>query len=720
MNDTPEQLRQQREQSRFLTGLHKEVSGNSPADISLERRLGQSSAYVDALDETTKRMSLLKLDRVYHADFEATRESLQLRSREQRVLTAEADKEASYKEKQWKQERAAKRRGEYKDYRTDEKESALRAAELYREAKEHPEQAPPLAKLTGNEFLQKPAGSEPPGSMGPQIAMLMRHRDDQADLVKRIEAAFKEKSPDQLNRIYLKYMKLELACMEDAINTWYLANGVTQECKDISPRAAEKAREHLPLALEKYQFVAQHIELLYGREMREHILKSDDAKDDIREMEESDRAHAKEMHLPVGVSRVNEEAVTRLERLIAEKAGTPECQAHKKEIIEAYREMVSEYQRINRMGHEATCVNNFVTGYMRNTQSQKKVDDGIQMVRAQDSMLTRVALYHAESAEAYIRFLLEGKKADPLHAAYIRERWQVEAGAPDVPLGEARGDLATLRQKAQTQIEALSQVPEGELPQMRSIRETALEKLEQADTVNRYHEALAYAASLPIMLKQTKLGMDEQGHEKPYAALLRDNGYRDICRSLTPVTQPDAEVSDEKALLHVKVLYSLTGHESPYQDLVIPDEEFAGSLQQMLTDVYAGVDQLRAFMTENPGVLEKKEPWDALEQPEGMDLFYKKAQGLRDSLSRITSSAKAVSGLTKEQCDLLAENYAVADAVTTACRNYVSLRGLMSGMSATDVLAADMEQRLTSASYAAFHDESLRTIKSRIERKRST
>ena len=44
----------------------------------------------------------------------------------------------------------------------------------------------------------------------------------------------------------------------------------------------------------------------------------------------------------------------------------------------------------------------------------------------------------------------------------------------------------------------------------------------------------------------------------------------------------------------------------------------------------------------------------------------------------------------------------------------------MSGMSATDVLAADMEQRLTSASYAAFHDESLRTIKSRIERKRST
>ncbi len=166
------------------------------------------------------------------------------------------EQEASYSKKKSRQEAAAIKRGQYKNYTVDS-DCLQSAIDKYKEQQEKDLTSGKIynydRELTGNELFL-PAEKISAETYSKNLTKLLLARDT---IKYNITKYYQPANPEDLSlgdKAYIDFFTKASPIVEDAINTLFLCSGKTESGEPVSAKMRAEAEKHLPLALEKYQF----------------------------------------------------------------------------------------------------------------------------------------------------------------------------------------------------------------------------------------------------------------------------------------------------------------------------------------------------------------------------------------------------------------------------------------------------------------------------------
>lgn len=635
--------------SEELKSIEKKATGTfkEPENQQLERE------YMSAMEQGHVRMRLFGMQSISFGKMEfVTTEDMQSYCEERKEASRIRQITESGKKKKSRQETDAQTRmgghvtGQLKQAADA---SASNVLQMYREKKEQNHQ-PADPAMQGTEFYTEVKHEKIDAqTREEQISDLLLKRDALAERVKN--AAPKSTT----ERLEAEYDTQLLEKLNDVLQTWMKAGGVSETGKRVSGREKTKAMQHLSLAIENYEYYVKNRDMLIGGMLFERIKKTDAYKEQYKEWTNTDKND-----------------IVNLRTLISENGPyAPETQ---KLITSIYGEYMQHSVAFANLNQEMQAANMTVS-------QNEKVLNYLKAWQNKNDLVVSQHELAMDAAAAYLNYLIKGSAPDPTLAVYIEQHWNTGAFVAelDQKADEAYGDRAGYEARIRERIAQIEQ-------------DADLTQEKKASLITR----LELALGAPQNQQEEKL-LSSSPVEIAYSAFVHDqcqvtdndpngSGYRDVVRMLMPVNGSveglDAQEAKARKIGFVKFgKGTYLGDQKDAQGNIIEDkrhgmecskEERLAEFPALKEVVEHAYEDMHAYVQANEVVFQKQSLEDVYRSVETLTKVYKKAQAMRDMCSVICKTP-LFDELEKPVQDRMISLWDFGGALTEITQNRVTL-----------------------------------------------
>ena len=653
--------------SEELKSIEKKATGTfkEPENQQLERE------YMSAMEQGHVRMRLFGMQTTSFGKMEfATTEVMKSYCEERKEASRIRQITESGKKKKSRQETDAQdRMGGYVNGQLKQAAdaSASNVFQMYREKKEQNHQ-PADPAMQGTEFYTKVKHEEIDAqTREEQISDLLLKRDALAERVKN--AAPKSTT----ERLEAEYDTQLLEKLNDVLQTWMKAGGVSETGKRVSGREKTKAMQHLSLAVESYEYYVKNRDMLIGGMLFERIKKTDAYKEQYKEWTNTDKESSRQiLDIDQPIMNIYKDDIANLRSLISENG--PYAPEKQKLITSIYGEYMQHSVAFANLNQEMRAANMTVSQNVKMLNYLKAWQDKNDFVVRQHELAM-------DAAAAYLKYLIRGKTPDQTLAVYIEQHWNTGAFAAelDQKADEAYGDRAAYETRIRERIAQIEQ-------------DADLTQEKKAPLLSR----LTLALGAPQNQQEEKL-LSCSPVEIAYTAFVHDrcqvtendpngSGYRDVVRMLMPVNGSveglDAQEAKARKIGLVKFgKGTYLGDQKDAQGNIIEDkkhgmecskEERLAEFPALKEVVEHAYEDMHAYVQANEAVFRKQSLEDVYRSVETLTKVYKKAQAMRDMCSVICKTP-LFDELEKPVQDRMTELWDFGGALTEITQNRVTL-----------------------------------------------
>ncbi|MCR5054093.1 MAG: hypothetical protein K6A69_04555 [Lachnospiraceae bacterium] len=627
-----EQQRQQKQQ--IITDLHKAAEKDAKMDFSEKALRQEQLAYADIHSVAASRMRTLGLQTLDYEGRVVTADGLRerYRTRVHDDIT-EQEKEESYGKKVSKQETAAKERGEYMNYRTENILLAGQTLDMYKQIKDGTVQAPRFQKCKGDEFRQE-SNPDFDVDMKEKVVAAMLDRDHMEQEIKDLEMKIKNApsgTETKIDKVYLKHLKNRLEVTKDMVSTWFMVNSLTLEEKRPIPteKEVQKAKQHLDLALEKYAFTLSHFDEKYGAEVLEVMQKDSTYKQGRKFIERNNDtiADEEEHQIVHGISRIDFDAMDGLQKLITDHP--EEYAAHKEIIDKVFAETATRMRRRSSIDVDLLNAERLMNEYRDHSpNAPANGDDAVTGMRKSKEKELNLLGFHIDAAIAYIRHILTGEKANLVYASYISKNYGANTMMDDG------------RIEVERRLEQLRRVPDGETPGAKSIRENAIEELERQTTIAGRMRALSSASDYNLGQKMANRLKDVKADGTKNNDLSTMRGVRDVIRAVTPY-KGVVTIARDEIISHAANMYTLSSgkkYSEQGSDEMATQKDLIDGFSKEFPVYRDQTHNMMQYIDNNPQLFAIRSKADFFSNITELDILGKKIQALRDGFDLLLGS----------------------------------------------------------------------------------
>lgn len=653
--------------SEELKSIEKNATGTfkEPENQQLERE------YMSAMEQGHVRMRLFGMQTTSFGKMEfATTEVMQSYCEERKEASRVRQITESGKKKKSKQETDAQiRMGAHVNGQLKQAAdaSAANVLQMYREKKEQNHQ-PADPAMQGTEFYTEVKDEKIDAQAREEhISDLLLKRDA---LAARVKNAAPQSTTERLEAEY--DMQL-LEKLNDVLQTWMMAGGITESGKRVSGREKTKAMQHLSLAVESYEHYVKNRDMLIGGMLFERIKKTDAYKEQYDEWTNTDKESSRQiLDIDQPIMNIYKDDIVNLRTLISENGPyAPEMQ---KLITSVYGEYMQHSVAFANLNQEMRAANMTVSKNVKMLDYLKAWQDKNDFVVRQHEMAM-------DAAAAYLKYLIKGKAPDPTLAVYIEQHWKTSAFVEvlDQKVGEVYGDRAAYETRIRERIAQIEQ--DADLTQEK--KDSLLSKLTLALEAPQNQQAEKLLSCSPAEIAYTAFVHDrcQVTENDPNGA-----GYRDVVRMLMPVNGTieglDAEEAKARKIGLVKFgRGTYLGDQKDAQGNIIEDKKHGmdctkeerlaefPALQEVVEHAY---EDMHAYVEEHEAVFKKQSLEDVYHSVETLTKVYKKAQAMRDMCSVICKSPM-FDELEKPVQERMTDLWDFGGALTEITQNRVTL-----------------------------------------------
>ncbi|MDD7641813.1 MAG: hypothetical protein PUK75_04935 [bacterium] len=653
--------------SEELKSIEKNATGTfkEPENQQLERE------YMSAMEQGHARMRLFGIKETSFGKMEfATTEVMQSYCEERKEASRIRQITESGKKKKSRQETDAQARmgdrvnGQLK---RSADASAANVLQMYRAKKEQNHQ-PADPSMQGTEFYTEVKHEEIDAqTREEQISDLLLKRDV---LAERVKNAAPQGTTERLEAEYDKQL---LEKLNDVLQTWMMAGGITESGKRVSGREKSKAMQHLSLAVESYEHYVKNRDMLIGGMLFERIKKTDAYKEQYDEWTNIDKEASRQvLDIDQPIMNVYKDDIINLRTLISENGPyAPEMQ---KLITSVYREYMQHsvaYANMNQEMKAATMTVRKNGKMLKYLEAWKNKND---LVDSQHEMAM-------DAAAAYLKYLIKGSAPDPTLAVYIEQHWNTGAFVAelDQKADEAYGDRAGYEVRIRERIAQIEQ--DADLTQEKKASLITRLELALGAPQNQQEEKLLSSSLVEIAYSAFVHDQCQVTDNDPNGA-----GYRDVVRMLMPVNGSveglDAQEAKARKIGFVKFgKGTYLGDQKDAQGNIIEDkrhgmecskEERLAEFPALKEVVEHAYEDMHAYVQANEVVFQKQSLEDVYRSVETLTKVYKKAQAMRDMCSVICKTP-LFDELEKPVQDRMIELWDFGGALTEITQNRVTL-----------------------------------------------
>lgn len=670
----------------YMSEELKTIEKNADGVFQQEDNQQLEQEYMNALEQGVVRMRMFGIEAT---DF-AKSEDLSARvlgnyCEQQKEVRRVHQITESRKKKKSKQETDARARlGNF--VTSQMKNSAEAAAEsvfrLYSEKKR--DQVPAGAQpLQGTEFYVTARDSQTDRQIKEQqITDLLLKRDA---LALRIKNAGQETG---LDGIKLDYDKQLLEKMNDVLRTWMAAGGISGTGKHVSAREKAKAMQHLPLAVESYEYYVKNRDMLIGGEVLERFKKTSAYEKSYQDHLKLDQSSSEQtLGISQPIANIYKDDIANLRALISKNG--PYGEEKQKLISQVYQEYMQHSVAYARRNLEYKAALYGLTKHIEHSNYvQAWWDD-------RNDYLSRQHEFAMDAAAAYLKYLTEGKAPEPLTAAYIEQHWHTDAFAAGLDqTADARyADRDAYETRMRERIEQIRN--REDLGQQK--KDSLIYKLEHSldHSQNQQVERLLSTSDNEIRYTEFVSKNCQVTDNDP-----NGGGYRDLVRVMMPVNGSVDDVNAQESVARKVGLVKFAkgvylGDQKDENGQIIEEKRngMACSKEERLAEFSAlkevlarAKQDLEQYVDQHKAVFGRQslqEAYDAVEIPTGA---YKKAQGMRDMCSVICQSP-LFDELAETDRKQMIELWNFGSGLTDFTRDRVTVIGNTTGRTLREVLA---------------------------------
>lgn len=670
----------------YMSEELKTIEKNADGVFQQEDNQQLEQEYMNALEQGVVRMRMFGIEAT---DF-AKSEDLSARvlgnyCEQQKEVRRVHQITESRKKKKSKQETDARARlGNF--VTSQMKNSAEAAAEsvfrLYSEKKR--DQVPAGAQpLQGTEFYVTARDSQTDRQIKEQqITDLLLKRDA---LALRIKNAGQKTGIDGIK---LDYDKQLLEKMNDVLRTWMAAGGISGTGKHVSAREKAKAMQHLPLAVESYEYYVKNRDMLIGGEVLERFKKTSAYEKSYQDHLKLDQSSSEQtLGISQPIANIYKDDIANLRALISKNG--PYGEEKQKLISQVYQEYMQHSVAYARRNLEYKAALYGLTKHIEHSNYvQAWWDD-------RNDYLSRQHEFAMDAAAAYLKYLTEGKAPEPLTAAYIEQHWHTDAFAEG--LDQTADALYADHDAYETRMrERIEQIRNREdLGQQK--KDSLIYKLEHSldHSQNQQVERLLSTSDNEIRYTEFVSKNCQVTDNDP-----NGGGYRDLVRVMMPVNGSVDDVNAQESVARKVGLVKFAkgvylGDQKDENGQIIEEKRngMACSKEERLAEFSAlkevlarAKQDLEQYVDQHKAVFGRQslqEAYDAVEIPTGA---YKKAQGMRDMCSVICQSP-LFDELAETDRKQMIELWNFGSGLTDFTRDRVTVIGNTTGRTLREVLA---------------------------------
>ena len=670
----------------YMSEELKTIEKNADGVFQQEDNQQLEQEYMNAMEQGVARMRMFGIETT---DF-AKSEDLSARvlgnyCEQQKEVRRVHQITESRKKKKSKQEKDARARlGNF--VTSQMKNSAEAAAEsvfrLYSEKKR--DQVPAGAQpLQGTEFYVTARDSQTDRQIKEQqITDLLLKRDA---LALRIKNAGQETG---LDGIKLDYDKQLLEKMNDVLRTWMAAGGISGTGKHVSAREKAKAMQHLPLAVESYEYYVKNRDMLIGGEVLERFKKTSAYEKSYQDHLKLDQSSSEQtLGISQPIANIYKDDIANLRALISKNG--PYGEEKQKLISQVYQEYMQHSVAYARRNLEYKAALYGLTKHIEHSNYvQAWWDD-------RNDYLSRQHEFAMDAATAYLKYLTAGKTPKPLMAAYIEQHWHTDAFAEGLDqTADARyADRDAYETRMRERIEQIRN--REDLGQQK--KDSLIYKLEHSldHSQNQQVERLLSTSDNEIRYTEFVSKNCQVTDNDP-----NGGGYRDLVRVMMPVNGSVDDVNAQESVARKVGLVKFAkgvylGDQKDENGQIIEEKRngMACSKEERLAEFSAlkevlarAKQDLEQYVDQHKAVFGRQslqEAYDAVEIPTGA---YKKAQGMRDMCSVICQSP-LFDELAETDRKQMIELWNFGSGLTDFTRDRVTVIGNTTGRTLREVLA---------------------------------
>lgn len=670
----------------YMSEELKTIEKNADGVFQQEDNQQLEQEYMNAMEQGVARMRMFGIETT---DF-AKSEDLSARvlgnyCEQQKEVRRVHQITESRKKKKSKQEKDARARlGNF--VTSQMKNSAEAAAEsvfrLYSEKKR--DQVPAGAQpLQGTEFYVTARDSQTDRQIKEQqITDLLLKRDA---LALRIKNAGQKTGIDGIK---LDYDKQLLEKMNDVLRTWMAAGGISGTGKHVSAREKAKAMQHLPLAVESYEYYVKNRDMLIGGEVLERFKKTESYAESYQYYLQRDQGSSEQT---IGISQpiagIYKDDIANLRALIS--GNGPYGEEKQKLISQVYQEYMQHSVAYARRNLEYRSALYGLANHPEHSNYVRAWWDD------RNDYLSRQHEFAMDAATAYLKYLTAGKTPKPLMAAYIEQHWHTDAFAAG--LDQTADALYADRDAYETRMrERIEQIRNREdLGQQK--KDSLIYKLENSldHSQNQQVERLLSTSDNEIRYTEFVSKNCQVTDNDP-----NGGGYRDLVRVMMPVNGSVDDVNAQESVVRKVGLVKFAkgvylGDQKDENGQIIEEKRngMACSKEERLAEFSAlkevlarAKQDLEQYVDQHKAVFGRQslqEAYDAVEIPTGA---YKKAQGMRDMCSVICQSP-LFDELAETDRKQMIELWNFGSGLTDFTRDRVTVIGNTTGRTLREVLA---------------------------------
>ena len=670
----------------YMSEELKTIEKNADGVFQQEDNQQLEQEYMNAMEQGVARMRMFGIETT---DF-AKSEDLSARvlgnyCEQQKEVRRVHQITESRKKKKSKQEKDARARlGNF--VTSQMKNSAEAAAEsvfrLYSEKKR--DQVPAGAQpLQGTEFYVTARDSQTDRQIKEQqITDLLLKRDA---LALRIKNAGQETG---LDGIKLDYDKQLLEKMNDVLRTWMAAGGISGTGKHVSAREKAKAMQHLPLAVESYEYYVKNRDMLIGGEVLERFKKTSAYEKSYQDHLKLDQSSSEQtLGISQPIAGIYKDDIANLRALISKNG--PYGEEKQKLISQVYQEYMQHSVAYARRNLEYRSALYGLANHPEHSNYVRAWWDD------RNDYLSRQHEFAMDAATAYLKYLTAGKTPKPLMAAYIEQHWHTDAFAEGLDqTADARyADRDAYETRMRERIEQIRN--REDLGQQK--KDSLIYKLEHSldHSQNQQVERLLSTSDNEIRYTEFVSKNCQVTDNDP-----NGGGYRDLVRVMMPVNGSVDDVNAQESVARKVGLVKFAkgvylGDQKDENGQIIEEKRngMACSKEERLAEFSAlkevlarAKQDLEQYVDQHKAVFGRQslqEAYDAVEIPTGA---YKKAQGMRDMCSVICQSP-LFDELAETDRKQMIELWNFGSGLTDFTRDRVTVIGNTTGRTLREVLA---------------------------------
>ncbi len=545
---------------------------------------------------------------------------------------------------------------------------------------------------------QVPAGDQPLQGTEFYVTARDRQTDRQIKeqqitdlLLKRDALALRIKNAGQktgIDGIKLDYDKQLLEKMNDVLRTWMAAGGISGTGKHVSAREKAKAMQHLPLAVESYEYYVKNRDMLIGGEVLERFKKTESYAESYQYYLQRDQGSSEQT---IGISQpiagIYKDDIANLRALISKNG--PYGEEKQKLISQVYQEYMQHSVAYARRNLEYRSALYGLANHPEHSNYVRAWWDD------RNDYLSRQHEFAMDAATAYLKYLTAGKTPKPLMAAYIEQHWHTDAFAAG--LDQTADALYADRDAYETRMrERIEQIRNREdLGQQK--KDSLIYKLENSldHSQNQQVERLLSTSDNEIRYTEFVSKNCQVTDNDP-----NGGGYRDLVRVMMPVNGSVDDVNAQESVARKVGLVKFAkgvylGDQKDENGQIIEEKRngMACSKEERLAEFSAlkevlarAKQDLEQYVDQHKAVFGRQslqEAYDAVEIPTGA---YKKAQGMRDMCSVICQSP-LFDELAETDRKQMIELWNFGSGLTDFTRDRVTVIGNTTGRTLREVLA---------------------------------